>query len=111
MDNTPVLHIVGVRCEPQIEEKFVKWYNEVHIPLLLKFKGLKKATCTRAIKRSEEYPEYLSIFEFDNKQAFLDYEKSPELAAAAVERDETWKEGGWDRMWRVQYEVLKTWST
>ncbi len=108
MKNIPVVNIVGIRCQPQAEEKFVKWYDQTHIPLLLKFKGLKKVTRYKILKHAEAYPEYLGIFEFENEQAFLAYENSPELAAASAEMQQTWKGGGWNRMWRVQYEVVKT---
>ncbi len=110
MENAPVLHIVGIHCQPQAEKKFLKWYDQVHVPLLLKFKGLKKATRYKILKPAEAYPEYLAIFEFADKEAFEAYENSPELAAAVAEMHETWKEGGWDRMWRVQYEFVKTWN-
>jgi uncharacterized protein (TIGR02118 family) len=110
MKKTPVVNIVGIRCQPQAEEKFVQWYDQTHIPLLLKFKGLRKVKRCKIVKRAEAYPEYLGIFEFESEQAFTDYENSPELAAAHAEMRETWKDGGWDRMWRVQFEVVKTWG-
>ena len=34
------LNIVGTECVAKDEAKFNKWYNEVHIPMLLKYKGL-----------------------------------------------------------------------
>ena len=110
MKNAPVVNVVGIRCQPQAKEKFLKWYDQTHVPLLLKFKGLKKVTRYKILKCDEAYPEHLAIFEFENEQAFVAYESSPELAAASAEMRETWKDGGWDRMWRVQYEFIKTWS-
>jgi heme-degrading monooxygenase HmoA len=101
-----VIHIVGTRCQAEVEERFNKWYDEAHIPMLLKFKGLKKATRFKILKPREDYPEYVAIYEFESRQAFEDYEKSPELSAAMAEMKETWKDGGWEMVWRVQYEQI-----
>jgi hypothetical protein len=79
----------------------------VHIPLLFKFKGLKQATRFEALHDAQGYPKYFTVFEFEEGTAFENFEKSPELAAARKEMDETWKNGGWERMWRVQYEEMK----
>ena len=104
-----LINIMGTRCRPEVDAKFNKWYEQVHIPMLLKFKGLKAATRCKIVKSAPEYPEYVVIYEFENRKAFEDYGKSPELAAALAEMKETWKDGGYDVVWRVQYEVLKTW--
>ena len=102
-----VIHIVGTRCQAEVEDRFNKWYDEVHIPMLLKFKGLKKATRYKILKPREDYPEYVAIYEFESREAFEDYEKSPEMSAAIAEMKETWKDGGWEMVWRVQYEQRK----
>ena len=44
MADKPVINIVGTRCQPDDDAKFNKWYNEVHIPMLLKCKELKGVT-------------------------------------------------------------------
>jgi hypothetical protein len=40
MPGKPVINIVATRCQPVDDEKFNRWYNEVHIPMLLKYKKL-----------------------------------------------------------------------
>ena len=40
MNEKKVINVVAIDCKPEVEEKFVHWYDEVHIPILLKFKGL-----------------------------------------------------------------------
>ena len=50
------------------------------------------------------------IYKFESQNAYEAYETSPELAAALEETRETWKEKGYERKWRVQYEVMKTWK-
>lgn len=105
-----VINVVATRCQPEVEKKFNTWYDEVHIPLLFKFKGMKKVTRYKILKETEEYPTYLTIYEFENRQAYEAYAKSPELAAGRAEMNETWKGEGWEIKWRVQYETMGTWQ-
>lgn len=108
METKPIIHIVATRCQPEDEEKFNRWYDEIHIPLLLKFKGIKGVTRYKIIHETEEYPKYLTIYKFESQNAYEAYETSPELAAAREEMRETWKGGGFEIKWRVQYEPMKT---
>lgn len=108
METKPVIHMVATRCQPEDEEKFNRWYDEIHIPLLLKFKGMKKVTRYKIIYETEEYPKYLAMYKFESQKAYEEYETSPELAAAREEQRETWKERGFEVKWRVQYELIKT---
>ncbi len=110
MEVKPIIHVIATECRPEDEEKFNKWYDEIHIPLLLKFKGITEATRYRLINETEEYPKYLAIYKLESQSAFEAYETSPELVAALAELKETWKEGGFESKWRVQYEVMKTWK-
>ncbi len=40
MENNLVINMVATRCQPEVEVKFNKWYDEIHIPLLFKFPGM-----------------------------------------------------------------------
>ena len=110
MTTYPLINMVATECQPEVEEKFNKWYDETHIPLLFKFKGMKRVTRYKVSEKTEGFPTYLAIYEFETKQAYEDYTKSPELAAAREEMGETWKGGGWEIKWRVPYETLKSWE-
>jgi uncharacterized protein (TIGR02118 family) len=105
-----LVNLVATECKPEAEDKFNKWYNEVHIPLLFKHPGMKKVTRYKIREKSAESPTYLAIYEFESPQAFEAYSSSPELAAGRDEMKETWKDGGFDIKWRAQYEELKTWE-
>ena len=110
MENKPVIHIVGTRCKPEQEEKFNKWYDEIHIPLLFKFPGMTGVKRWKLLTEDGGYPEYLAIYEFENQSAYEEWQTSPEREAAMIEMNETWKEGMFEVNWRVQYEALKTWQ-
>ncbi|MBI2832508.1 MAG: EthD family reductase [Chloroflexi bacterium] len=107
-----VILINATSCTPEVEEKWNKWYNETHIPMILKFKGVKKATRYKIVGDNPEgkYPTYLAIYEFDSQKDVQDYEASPEHAAAHKDFVESWKDKGHQRKWRVYYEVIKTWE-
>ena len=110
MGDKAVINIIATKCQPDVEAKFNKWYNEVHIPMLFKFKGMKKVSRYQLTSNTDKYPRYLAVYEFRDKEAFEEYEKSPEVDAAKKEMKETWKDGGWEIVWRVKYEVMKTWE-
>ena len=110
METKSVIHVVATQCQPEIEGKFNRWYDETHIPMLLKCSGLKRAVRYKLLNESEDYPKYLAIYEFENRGAFKAYETSPELVAALEEMRETWKQNGYQTKWRVQYELIKTWQ-
>ena len=110
METKPIIHLVAADCRPEHEAKFNKWYNDIHIPMLLKFKGIKKVTRYKITKEAKEYPKYLTIYTFESQKAYEEYEASPELTAAREENRETWKEGGYEIKWRVQYEPVKNWE-
>ncbi len=105
----PVINVVGSRCRPEEEAKFNKWYDEVHIPMLMKFKNMLAVARFKILKENPDYPTYLAIYQFLNKESYEAYEKSPELAKALAETKVSWP-NGLDRMWRVQYEHLRDWQ-
>jgi len=105
-----VINIRGMDCAPEIEEKFNKWYNEVHIPMLLKSGQVKRATRFARVGDDPNYPKYLAIYEFEDKAAFAKYNTSPAMAAVLEEMEQSWPEGGFESKWRAQYEAIKTWE-
>jgi len=105
-----IINMVATECQPEVEEKFNKWYNEVHIPLLFKYKGMKKVTRYKIMNKTGDFPTYLAIYEFESVPEYQAYTNSKELADGRAEMKETWKDGGWEIKWRVQYEEMKAWE-
>ena len=118
METGSVINVVGVHCRPDQEEKLNRWYNERHIPDLLKFKGVKKATRYTLLTPDEahagspdiKYPMYLAVYEFESQEAYEAFETSPERAEAMKELNETWAEDKYELVWRVQYKALGAWE-
>ena len=111
MAKTRILNIVATECAPKNDAKFNKWYNEVHIPMLMKYKGIKKVTRYKTLQDNEQKPIYLAVYEFDTKEDLNGMPESPEFKAAIEETEETWKGEIFDIKWLVRAEPLKTWET
>ena len=110
MPESIVLSIVASECSPEVEAKFNQWYNDVHIPMLMKYNGLKKASRYQLAGDSKDHAKYLAFYEYENEKAQTDLNISPEFAAAIEEMQETWKDGGFDIKWMANYTVIKTWE-
>ena len=111
MAKARVLNIVATECVTKNDEKFNEWYNEVHIPLLMKYKGIKKVTRYKILDEKATKPRYIAIYEFDTKYDLNGLPASPAFKAAIEEMQETWKDEKVDIKWAVSCEPLKTWES
>jgi len=93
MADLPFINVVGTVCPPQDEERFNKWYNQVHIPMLCKYKGVKGVARYKTINPSTGAAQYIAIYNFDCRKDFEAFGKSPEFAAAIKEMNESWPQG------------------
>ena len=110
MSSNQVVNIVATECRAEEEVRFNKWYNEIHIPLLFKFRGMKKVTRYKRLNDKREHTTYLALYEFESKEALADFIESPERKAAIEEMKESWKDEGFEIKWAVPYEEIKTWE-
>lgn len=110
METGRVINIVASECQPDQEAKFNKWYNEVHIPMLLKLTGLLGVTRYMLSGNANGQTKYLAIYEFKDQSSLEAFEQSTELAAARDEMAQTWKGGGFEIKWRAPYEVIQSWK-
>jgi uncharacterized protein (TIGR02118 family) len=110
MGSSKIINIVASECKPSEEVKFNKWYNEIHIPMLLKFPGLKGVTRYKLVGGDKGQVKYLAVYEFDDIASFEAFEKSPELASAKEEMGQTWNNYMFDIKYRARYETIKTWK-
>jgi hypothetical protein len=113
-----VISIVGNRCRPDQDEKLNRWYVERHIPDLLQFKGLQKATRYQVLYPDliypgypeVKYPKYITVFDYKSQADFDAYEVSPAKIEAGKNVRETWEKDPMERVWRVQYKFLGTYE-
>lgn len=114
METKHVINMVGFMCPAELDEEFNKSYDETHISLNMKFRGLIRATRYRLVRPSsdaivKEYPQYLTIYKFKDYSTFKTWDASPERAAARADFP-SWVERGVEMLWRVRYESIKTWE-
>lgn len=115
MEQGEVIHMVGQSCRSDQEEKLTRWYEEVHIPQLLEFKGLRRAHTCQLLNEGKQhpdyaernYPKYLNFYEFDSLQAFEEYEKWIRSTPIGKDIRATWEKDPVERIWRVQYRIRK----
>jgi antibiotic biosynthesis monooxygenase (ABM) superfamily enzyme len=111
MTKARILNIVATDCPPEVNAKFNKWYNEVHIPLLFKYKGLKKVIRYQLMAEGRgQGVKYLAIYEYDSKDEMNAFPQTPEFKAAIDEMNETWKGKMFEIKWAANYEPIKTWE-
>lgn len=111
MENEPkVINMRGIDCQPEVEGKFNKWYNEIHIPLIMKTGEIEEVTRYKRITDDDKYPKYLAVYKLEDREAFARYQASPQMLVVREEMKESWPEGGFESKWAVQYEPIKTWK-
>ena len=110
MESQPVIAIRLTQCESELEEKFNRWYDEVHIPLFLKSKWLDRVTRYQLMSDEEKAPKYLAIYEFKDQQAYEAYVSSPEFAAALENKKETWREESYELTISAAYRPIRSWQ-
>jgi uncharacterized protein (TIGR02118 family) len=106
MSDRSVVHVVAVDCAPQEEEKLNEWYNNVHIPMLMKFKGLQEVDRYKILTESSDRPKYIAVYKFSSRQEFEKFSDSQERQAAIAERKESWP--NLQIQYKVLYELIKT---
>ena len=104
-----VVLVAGTDCPPETEEEFIKWYDEVHIPAILSFRGTTEVTRYRIVTENKEYPRHLVTYRI-NKKDFEDWLKSPESAASRSSSKEAVDKFGFLMKWGVRYQVIKEWK-
>ncbi len=91
MAENPYLWLVGTRCAPELDAEFNKWYDEVHIPMVMKGGHISAMTRYKLSGEVEsDQSPYLAAYEFKDVATFKTWLASDALAAARAEMKETW---------------------
>ena len=116
-----VAFLIATQCSPDMEEEFTKWYNEVHIPMCLESKLLKRVTHYKLALPVEgvtqhkasytegDYPKHLVVYEFKDSEEAIAWWNSPERLAAKEERQQRWKGREFEVNWLAIYEPIMSW--
>ena len=117
MNSTPLIWIVGIQCKAEVEAKFNTWYDDVHVPMLLKGGYVKKVTRFKLADETyhvgtttQACPNYLTIYEFENRDQFDSWMKSPVRAEAGDDKTKTWSENPYEVRWATRYDLINSWN-
>lgn len=112
MEKKKIINIVGLNMTPETEEEYLKWYDETHVPMAMESGEMKRLQRFKRIGDDDNYPQYLTIVELEDKEAFERQSKSSAQARAAADAGQRWPNRSRDLLkWWVQYEHVKTWET
>lgn len=64
--------VVTATIDPDLEDEFNKWYNEVHLPEIVGCPGF--ISGTRYVAETPDGREYLAIYELESEAAFASEE-------------------------------------
>lgn len=118
----PFMEVVASESLPELDEKYNKWYEEMHIPSLLQnpnllnvdryriVGGLSDPTHPGLAEPKEGYAKYLTIFNFENEEGFKAFDSSPEMEEALANATQMWKSGEVTVKFRAQYELRGIWE-
>jgi hypothetical protein len=108
MENVPVIHIVA--SSPRLEDiaKLTLWYNDVHVPMLMKY-GVKSAERFKILTKNSDYPTFLGIYHYENLQGYENRQSPAATAEIAKDVQATWP-NGYGIRWRVWYVEHRKWS-
>src|SRR5262245_16197288 len=73
-----VIFVVRANVNKDKEAAFNKWYNEEHVPMLLRYNGAVSARRYKKIVGDDKY-EYMAVYEFANEAVFAGFQKSDYL--------------------------------
>lgn len=121
MATKPVICIIGMKCPPENEARYDKWYTEKHIPDQMKFKGLRRVTRYKTMPTNPDprwnikgadkgYPTFVTVYEFKSQKDFEEWDFTPVLVPAREEAKKFNAETGTEIFWRVPCEAIKTWE-
>jgi antibiotic biosynthesis monooxygenase (ABM) superfamily enzyme len=111
MSNNRAIVVISTDCSPEMEQQFNDWYNNVHIPMALKYPGMLKASRYQLSSTNSQRKSYLTIFEFRDDKAMQAFPGSPEVAAAKEEMQQRWQDNlPFEIKSRAEYDLIHSWE-
>ena len=110
-DKKPYLWLVWTRCAPELDAEFNKWYDQVHIPMLVKgghILSVKRFKLSSEVESQQ--PPYLAVYEFKDVAAFKSWQSSDVLAEARKEMKATWGGRDMEIKSRAFYAPVSQWG-
>ena len=117
MSNKPLIWIVGIQCKAEAEAKFNTWYDDVHVPMLLKGDHVKKVTRFKLADKTYQVgtttqvcPNYLTIYEFESPDRLDSWMNGQARAEAGEDKGKTWIDDPYEVKWATRYDLINSWN-
>lgn len=110
MPANKIIQIVASESTPEKEAGFNEWYNDIHLPMLFGYKGLKQASRYQRMGDDEQSAKHLAIYEFETKEAMTAFPDSAEFAEAIMDFENNKETVGFTMKWVASYELLKSYE-
>jgi len=108
VSESPLVNIIVTQCQKKDEAAFNKWYNDVHIPMIIRGKGVKSVVRYQVAGNDPQKSAFVAVYKFDSKQDMELNEKSADTMAAKKDFQENWG-GKVEMLSRMQGELIKSW--
>ena len=95
MTSTHIL-IVASEPDPEVEDEYNRWYNDVHLPMFFRYEGLKKASRYKLAGGPPDSSRYIAVYEFESAEALAGFTLSDGYHEAVKDFDRKWKNGGFN---------------
>lgn len=109
MAERPLLVVRVNFNDPAREKEYNEWYNNVHVPDLLKVPGIISATRYEIIRGRRHNTQYLTLYEIESEEMLDAALSGPEAVAAREDADKTWGDADSELFIGV-YRPIKTWK-
>lgn len=103
------LWVSASKAKPGKEKEYNAWYDQ-HVTTFFKYQGLKRVSrnrCFNSFQSGDACVQYLTIYEFDSKEALEAFGKSEVMTIAKKEYEEGYAEVA-EGMWTGWWEPMKT---
>ena len=117
MTNKPLIWMVGIQCRTETEAEFNAWYDDIHVPMLLKGDHVKKVSRFKLADRTyqvgtttEVCPDYLTIYEFESQDQFDSWMSGQARAEAGEDKVKIWSENPYEVKWATRYDLINSWN-
>lgn len=104
MENRPHVVLVGRNAPSDIEDRFLKWYDEVYCPVYIKMPGYTGIDRYQIVKKSVEYPRSVAIHQYKNRNAIEELRKNPIRVDMQKSHDATFYGVEW--VWHDVYALI-----
>jgi hypothetical protein len=101
MENAPHIVISGRNLPSDIQERFLKWQDEVYSPLYIKNAGFSGIDRYQMIKKSLLYPGSITIYHGKNRKTIEENKKNPTRIDLQKDIDTTFYRVEW--VWHDAY--------